>query len=148
MSKSSSRHLARFLVVQYFFTKVTSERLGQDLVVFEPNTLLSIEEESKFDTKLYEQIVEGVEANIAKLDEIIQKHAPLRPINEINIVDLIVLRMAIWEGFVGEITPPKVAINEAIDIAKTFGNQENGKFVNGVLGSLYNEDEIDKNPSN
>jgi N utilization substance protein B len=137
MSKGSSRHLARFLVVQYFFTKITSERLGKTLVVFEPNTLLSIEEETKFDTKLYEILVEGIESNLDKLDEIIQKHAPLRPLNEINIVDLIVLRLAIWEGFVGEITPPKVAINEAIDLAKTFGSQENGNFVNGVLGSLY-----------
>lgn len=54
-------------------------------------------------------------------------------------VDLQILRIAIFEGFIGKLTPPKVAIDEAIELAKEFGGQASDKFVNGVLGALYEE---------
>jgi N utilization substance protein B len=54
-----------------------------------------------------------------------------------KLVDLQILRMAIYEGFISKITPPKVAIDEAIEIAKEFGGETSSKFVNGVLGAIY-----------
>jgi len=54
-----------------------------------------------------------------------------------KLVDLQILRIAIYEGFIGKITPPKVSIDEAIEIAKDFGGESSSKFVNGVLGAIY-----------
>jgi N utilization substance protein B len=61
-----------------------------------------------------------------------------------KLVDLQILRIAIFEGFVGKKTPPKVAIDEAIEIAKDFGGDTSGKFVNGVLGAIYEEAKKDE----
>jgi N utilization substance protein B len=60
-----------------------------------------------------------------------------------KLVDLQILRIAIYEGFVGTITPPKVAIDEAIEVAKDFGGEINSKFVNGVLGAIYEQQKKD-----
>jgi N utilization substance protein B len=62
----------------------------------------------------------------------------------INKVDLQILRLAIFEAFISEINPTKVVINEAIDLAKEFGGGPSGKFVNGVLGNLINNEELIK----
>ncbi|HCC67750.1 TPA: transcription antitermination factor NusB, partial [Patescibacteria group bacterium] len=64
---------------------------------------------------------------------------------QMKLVDIQILRIAIFEGFIGKITPPKVAIDEAIELAKEFGEEVNGKFVNGVLGAIYEENKEDKN---
>ena len=73
------------------------------------------------------------------IDAIISKYAPQWPISQMKLVDLQILRIAIFEGFLGEITPPKVAIDEAIEVAKDFGGEISSKFVNGVLGAIYEE---------
>ena len=86
-------------------------------------------------------LAEGVLANRKKIDPIIEKAAPEWPIEHIAIVDRNVLRIGLFEllfGNRGEV-PPKVAINEAIELAKTFGSDSSGKFVNGVLGTVYRE---------
>ena len=81
-------------------------------------------------------LVEGVFANREELDKLITGFAPSWPINQMAIVDRNVLRMAIYEIMFGGDTPPKVAINEAVELAKVFGTESSPKFVNGVLGSL------------
>ncbi len=75
------------------------------------------------------------------IDEIIEKAAPDWPIAKISIVDRNILRMGLCELLFGdrEQVPPKVAINEAIELAKTFGGENSSKFVNGVLGAVYKE---------
>ncbi|NQV00845.1 MAG: transcription antitermination factor NusB [Parcubacteria group bacterium] len=87
------------------------------------------------------QIVDGVIKNLSKLDKIIEKSAPEWPINQITIVDRNVLRIGLFELLFGnrDEVPPKVAINEAIELAKTFGGESSGKFINGVLGTVYRE---------
>lgn len=87
------------------------------------------------------QLVNGVVDNLEKLDNVISKAAPQWPINQITIVDRNVLRMGLYELLFAkrEEVPPKVAINEAIELAKTFGGESSGKFVNGVLGTVYRE---------
>jgi len=85
------------------------------------------------------QLINGVVANLSKIDKIVEKAAPEWPIAQITIVDRNVLRIGLYELLYGkkEEVPPKVAINEAIELAKTFGGESSGKFINGVLGTVY-----------
>lgn len=82
------------------------------------------------------RLVEGVRARADQLDLLIQKHAPEWPLDQMALIDRNVLRMAIWEFAIDRTTPIKVAINEAIELAKLFGSDSAARFVNGVLGSL------------
>lgn len=93
------------------------------------------------DTHFIKQIAKGVEQNIGKINKIIEKAAPEWPINQINIVDRNVLRLGLYELLYAnrEEVPPKVAINEAIELAKMFGGESSGKFINGVLGTVYKQ---------
>ncbi len=88
-----------------------------------------------------ERLVKGVVDNLEKLDKIIAKSAPEWPIEQITIVDRNILRLGLYELLFGDRqeVPPKVAINEAIELAKSFGGESSGKFVNGVLGTVYRE---------
>lgn len=80
--------------------------------------------------------VEDVLANRSKIDTMIEASAPSWPIDKINRIDLSILRYAIWE--IGEgITPPKVVIDEAVELAKEFGSETSPGFVNGVLGTVF-----------
>ena len=87
------------------------------------------------------QIVNGVIKNLSKLNKIIEKSAPEWPLDQITVVDRNVLRIGLYELLLGnrKEVPPKVAINEAIELAKTFGGESSGKFINGVLGTVYRE---------
>ena len=87
------------------------------------------------------QLVQGVVKNIDKINAIIEKAAPQWPLAQIAIVDRNVLRIGLYELLFGsrDEVPPKVAINEAIELAKSFGGDSSGKFVNGVLGTVYRE---------
>ena len=141
-SSTDSRRLARLLSVQLLFTKLQGENNRIDYQVFEPNSLLNILEEKKYNTRLYEQLIEGTEKNISRIDKLIQKYAPAWPLDQINPVDLIILRVAIFEAFIGKLNPVKVVINEAVDISKILSSKKSGKFVNGVLGTILNKEEL------
>lgn len=82
------------------------------------------------------QIVAGVHPMAETLDHFIAEHAPEWPMDQVAIVDRNILRIALWEIAVYGETPVKVAINEAVELAKTFGSDSTPRFVNGVLGSL------------
>jgi N utilization substance protein B len=81
----------------------------------------------------------GREVNkaLVKIDSIISKAAPEWPLTQINKVDLTILRLAIWELVIKATQPPKVIIDEAIELAKAFGSENSPSFVNGVLGTVY-----------
>jgi N utilization substance protein B len=85
------------------------------------------------------ELVNGIVSHLDEIDEIIKKTAPQWPIDQISIVDRNVLRIGIYELVFGDkkAVPPKVAINEAIELAKGFGGENSGKFVNGVLGTVF-----------
>ncbi|MFC1936621.1 transcription antitermination factor NusB [Chloroflexota bacterium] len=85
-------------------------------------------------------IVKGVTPIREILDYFIAEHAPEWPIDQVSIVDRNLLRIALWEFAVKCETPVKVAINEAIELAKIFGSDSTPRFVNGVLGSLANQE--------
>ena len=86
-------------------------------------------------------LIRGVEGKIEEIDQIIAKTAPEWPINQINILDRNILRIGIYELLYEKVdeVPPKVAINESIELAKNFGGESSRKFVNGVLGTIYRE---------
>lgn len=87
------------------------------------------------------QLIHGVMEHLEKINEIIVKCAPEWPLEQITIVDRNVLRIGIYELLWSkrEEVPPKVAINEAIELAKNFGGESAGRFINGVLGTIYRE---------
>ncbi len=93
------------------------------------------------ETDFVTDLVNGVISKIDPIDRIIEKAAPQWPIDQIAMVDRAVLRLGIFELLYGnrDEVPPKVAINESIELAKSFGGDASGKFINGVLGTIYRQ---------
>ena len=91
--------------------------------------------------RFVKNLVKGVMEHLSKIDKLISKTAPDWPIGQISIVDRNVLRLGLYELLFcdHQEVPPKVAINESIELAKSFGGESSGKFVNGVLGTIYRE---------
>jgi len=141
---TDKRHTARLLALQFLFTQFFSEKNGIDYQAFEPQALLQINDEQKFSSDLYAQIIKGVEKFQNKMDVFIERVAPAWPIEQINPISLIIIRMSIWEAFVGQITPPKVVINEAIELDHELSLKSNSTFINGVLGSIFNNEDLKK----
>lgn len=132
----SNRHLARTIAMQTLFE--------WDFRGSENDRLTAILEHNflEFGDGLTEKdftvsLINGVIANIKKIDKIIAEYAPDWPIEQITVVDRNVLRVGIYELVFAKDVPPKVAINEAIELAKGYGGPSSGKFVNGVLGAIY-----------
>lgn len=82
------------------------------------------------------EIVRGIKPIRELLDSFIAEHAPAWPIDQVSIIDKNILRIALWEIALADETPIKVAINEAVELAKIYGSDSTPRFVNGVLGSL------------
>jgi len=137
----AQRHLARSIALQTIFEWDFSRSQGD----VEVDSLIdkNIKEfGSGLDDKNFVKcLVDGVKTNQPELDKIIEKAAPEWPIEQISPVDRNVLRLGLFELLFGnrQEVPPKVAINEAIELAKTFGGESSGRFVNGVLGTVYRE---------
>lgn len=93
------------------------------------------------DTSFIHQLIDGTIKHVNEIDKIIEQAAPQWPLGQVAVVDRNVLRLGLYELLFGkrEEVPPKVAINEAIELAKSFGGESSGKFVNGVLGTVYRE---------
>lgn len=93
------------------------------------------------DSRFIEELINGVIKNQKKIDKVVEKAAPEWPLAQISGVDRNVLRIGLYELLFGnkEEVPPRVAINEAIELAKAFGGKSSGKFVNGVLGTVFAE---------
>jgi len=134
----SNRHLARTIALQTLYQWDFNNKSleGLDSVV-KKNTQ---EFAPQFDDKGFiKNLVKGVINNQEEIDQLITKYAPEWPIEQITMVDRNVLRIGIQEMKYDPDIPEKVAINEAIELAKTFGGESSGKFVNGVLGTIYKE---------
>jgi len=136
----ANRHLSRSIVLQSLFEwdfntyneENVSDALSRNIAEFAPGL-----NDSTFMADLLKNII----AKKPELDLIIEKAAPAWPIDRISVVDRNVLRIGLYELLFGDRSevPPKVAINESIELAKTFGGENSGKFVNGVLGAVYKE---------
>jgi len=87
-----------------------------------------------------EKSIAGIIENKKGIDELIVKYAPHWPLEQMSFVDRNILRLGVYElHFNNNEIPPKVAINESIELAKTYGGPSSGKFVNGILGAMYND---------
>ena len=136
----ASRHLSRSIAMQSLYewdfngqkTAGLDAILEKNMAEFGPGL-----DEREFPRHL----VHGVIERLPQLDAIMEKAAPEWPIGQIAMVDRNILRLGLWELLFGDhqAVPPKVAINEAIELAKGFGGESSGKFVNGVLGTVYRE---------
>lgn len=91
------------------------------------------------DNGFVDSLVKNIVSNLSEIDKYIIKYATEWPLEQITIVDRNILRIGIYELIFNKEIPSKVAINEAIEIAKTFGGESSGKFVNGVLGAIYKD---------
>lgn len=137
---ASNRHLGRIVALQSLYeydfrmdsedsTADIDEILGRNLQRYE--TAID-------DKDFVETLVKGIIAQQADLDDRIQPIAPDWPLKQVARVDLTILRMGLYELLhLGKVVPPKVAINEAVELAKAFGSDNSSKFVNGVLGTAY-----------
>lgn len=136
----ANRHLARSIVMQTLFewdfsghnNDAALSALTDHIEEFAPG----LEE-----TEFMQVLLEGTLKKQKVIDEIITKAAPEWPLDKISAVDRNVLRLGLYELLFGnrDQVPPKVAINEAIELAKTYGGENSGKFINGVLGAVYKE---------
>lgn len=141
----ANRHLARSVAMQSLFewdfkgmpTAALPAIIDHNLTEFAPGL-----EERGFTQQLVDSVIE----NQKEIDRLISSYAPSWPLNQITIVDRNILRVGVYELKFSKDVPPKVAINEAIELAKSFGGASSGKFVNGVLGSMFN-DMVKENPS-
>lgn len=135
----ASRHLSRSIVMQSLYEWDFSGKKNDLNKIVEKNIKEfgpGLEDES-----FIWQLITGVVQKLPQIDKIIEKAAPEWPIEQINIIDRNVLRIGLYELLYGkrEEVPPKVAINEAIELAKSFAGESSGKFINGVLGTVYKE---------
>ncbi len=138
----SNRHLVRSIVLQSLFEWDFKDGAINIDEILEYN-INSFAPTLSFRDDFLQFLSKGVTRHIKKIDKIIKIFAPEWPINQISIVDRNILRIAIFELVYNSSTPYKVVINEAVELAKNFSGEKSSKFINGVLGSVFNE--VNKN---
>lgn len=137
---ASNRHLGRIVALQSLYEyefRMQSEDASTDIDEILERNLERYE--TAIEDKLFvDDLIKGVVKRQDELDKEIQPIAPDWPIEQIARVDRTILRMGLYELlYLSKIVPPKVAINEAVELAKAFGSDNSSKFVNGVLGTAY-----------
>jgi transcription antitermination protein NusB len=152
---ASNRHLGRIVALQTLYEQ--DFRLEAGDVSFDLLEVLNRNvaryKETIDDTKFISSLVTGVTKEISRIDILLQPLAPEWPIDQIARMDRVILRIGAYELLHSREVPPKVVINEAVELAKAFGGDNSSKFINGVLGTLLrqqpgNSDEVKvtKNP--
>lgn len=137
---ASNRHLGRIVALQTIYEYEFRTQVGDQSVVVDDilTRNLGKYKSSVDDTEFVDSLVRGVIDHMNELDDKLRPLAPEWPIEQIARVDRTVLRLGLYELlFSADSVPPKVAINEAVELAKAFGSDNSGKFVNGVLGTAY-----------
>jgi len=135
-----NRHLARSVVLKSLYEWDFNEGKIRSLAEIAKDNVVEFAPKLESD-EFVQALIKGVLAKQKTIDPIIEKCAPEWPLNQITIVDRNVLRLGVYELMFGNYdeVPPKVAINEAIELAKAYGGESSGKFINGVLGTVYRE---------
>ena len=127
-----TRKKVRAIVLQALYELDSAGHTVEDVV----NNFLSKKGLSEENNAFACGLINGVIQNKKAIDSNIQRFAPAWPVQQIPVVDRNILRLAIFEILLDNEVPVKVAINEAVELAKTFGSDNSPKFVNGVLGSI------------
>jgi len=146
---SANRHLGRIVALQTLYeedfrTEVADPNLDLDEVL-ERN--IGRYDETIEDKGFIAELVRGVKARQTELDDIIRPVAPEWPIEQIARMDRVILRIGVYELLFEEGVPPKVVINEAVELAKAFGGDNSSKFINGVLGTVLRNQEEGTKPA-
>lgn len=136
---ASNRHLGRIIALQTLFEHDFRLSAGDNSFDLEKALRRNIAryKHTVEDVPFVERLVRGVVANQQELDAVLQPIAPEWPIDQIARMDRVVLRLGLYELKHETATPPKVVINEAVELAKAFGGDNSSKFINGVLGTAY-----------
>ena len=138
---ASNRHLGRIIALQSLYEhdfRVMSGDSSADLAdILDRN--INRYKDTVDDVAFIRGIVDGVQKNLAKIDDTIRPLAPEWPVEQIARVDKVILRIALHELLLNDEVPPKVVINEAVELAKSFGGDNSSKFINGVLGTAYRQ---------
>lgn len=127
-----SRTEARVCALQSLYELDLTDHLLGEVLADRSNSMGLDETQFSF----AQLLTSGVREYAERLDQLIAKHAPEWPLDQVAVIDRNILRMALWEVAVYRKTPLKVGINEAVELAKAFGTDSSPRFVNGVLGSL------------
>lgn len=130
-----NRHLSRVIIMQTLYE--WDFRPHGDLAEIKKRNIDNYKEDA--DTSFIDSTIDGTIKNLKETDELIVKAAPEWPIEQISAIDKTILRIAIYEILHSDDIPPKVAINEAVELGKTFGGENSSKFINGVLGTVYRQ---------
>jgi len=138
---ASNRHLGRIIALQTLYEQDFRRSAGDAAVSLEAILARNINryEGTVEDKDFVERLVRGVDEKAAELDAALQPIAPEWPIDQIARMDRVVLRMGLYELLHEPDVPPKVVINEAVELAKAFGSENSSKFVNGVLGTALRQ---------
>ncbi len=148
---ASNRHLGRIVALQSLYEQ-DFRREAND-TTFDMKEVLarnvSRYKETIDDIAFIEKLVSGITERQEELDKILQPLAPEWPIDQIARMDRVTLRMGAYELLFSKDVPPKVVINEAVELAKAFGGDNSSKFINGVLGSLLRQEtgEVKESPT-
>ncbi len=137
---ASNRHLGRIIALQTLYEYDFRSSAGDEQTDLDQILERNLERYKKTvdDKEFVEQLVRGVAKSGKELDAIIQPVAPDWPIDQIAKVDHVILQIATFElKELKDVVPPKVVINEAVELAKAFGSDSSSKFINGVLGTVY-----------
>lgn len=136
----ANRHLQRSIAMQSLFEWDFQGRKDDNVPEIVKHNVKEFAPDIE-DYSFIESLVKGVLENRKKIDKLIEKCAPEWPLDQVTVVDRNILRLGIYELMFGSYdeVPPKVAINESIELAKTFGGESSARFVNGVLGTIYRE---------
>lgn len=137
---ASNRHLGRIISLQSLYEYEFRNKAGDATADIESIIAKNIEPYSKAlgDTEFVYQLTNGVVEHLKELDEALRPLAPEWPLDTIAAVDRNTLRIGLYELSSGNV-PPKVAINEAVELAKAFGSDNSSRFINGVLGTAYRQ---------
>lgn len=138
---ASNRHLGRIVALQTLYEQDFRLEAADNSFDLKEVLLRNVGryKETIEDTKFIEGLVTGVTQEAKKLDALLQPLAPEWPIDQIARMDRVVLRIGAYELLHSKEVPPKVVINESVELAKAFGGDNSSKFINGVLGSLLRE---------
>ena len=142
---ASNRHLGRIIALQTLYEQEFRRECGDgefDLADV-LNRNINRYKDTVDDREFIRGLVSGVTDHVTEIDALLQPAAPKWPIAEIARMDRIVLRLSAYELLYSDSVPPKVVINEAVELAKAFGGENSSKFVNGVLGTLHKQRSTD-----
>ncbi|KKU43585.1 MAG: N utilization substance protein B-like protein [Berkelbacteria bacterium GW2011_GWA2_46_7] len=132
---SVNRHLSRTIAMQSLY----EWNFHPDSDVLEITHRVMKPVEKDVDIEYLDRVIKGTAKYVDEIDGLIARAAPEWPLDQISVIDKSILRLAGYELLKDRDIPPKVAINEAVEIAKTFGGENSSKFINGVLGTLYRQ---------